>query len=125
MEGKIPRKYNSDFRKNLKQKLSKLTSKSEYLEIYKIIISEQDNKLSINRNGIYFNLNGLSDKAIEKIYNLITYKIETETCTEQNKITYESYNKDVAIENFIQDKRLTNQEKSLIKKFRQKELTLN
>ena len=42
-----------------------------------------------------------------------------QSCTEQNKIKYEIYNKENNIENFINGQKLTNQEKSLIKKFRQ------
>jgi len=118
MEEKKIRKYNSEFRKNLKLKISKLNNKTCYLEIYKIINYELDNKFSINSNGVYFNLNGLSDSSIDLILNAINYKNESETLTETFKIKYECYNKDNSIENFILDQKLTNQEKSLIKKYR-------
>ncbi len=64
MEEKKSRKYNSDFRKTLKTKISKLSDKNDFMQIYKIINSEIENKIFINRNGIYFNLNILSDKSI-------------------------------------------------------------
>ena len=120
MEEKISRKYNSDFRKTLKTKISKLSDKNDFMQIYKIINSEIENKISINRNGIYFNLNLLSDKSIEDI-SFILDKIESDTqiLSEPSKITYEIYNKDNNIETFIHGHKLTNQEKSLIKKFRQ------
>lgn len=118
MEEKKIRKYNSEFRKNLKLKISKLNNKTCYLEIYKIINYELDNKFSINSNGVYFNLNALSDDSIDLILNAINYKNESETLTETFKIKYECYNKDNSIENFILDQKLTNQEKSLIKKYR-------
>jgi hypothetical protein len=114
------RKYNSEFRKNFKQKLAKLTNKTDCFQIYKIINTELDNKITINNNGMYFNINLLSDKTIELINNYIIDKVETETTTEYSKIIYESYNKDTNIENFINSHKLTNQEKSLIKKYRQK-----
>jgi hypothetical protein len=117
MEEKISRKYNSEFRKNIKTKISKLSNKNDYIQIYKIIINELENKLSINRNGIYFNLNLLSDNCIEDI-NTIIENSGIQTNTEQVKIIYETYNKDTHIENFINSHKLTNQEKSLIKKFR-------
>jgi len=122
MENKILRKYNSEFRRNLKQKISKLSTKSEFIEIYKIINDELENKLSINRNGIYFNLNLVSDNSIDLINNLLIEKVEsdTETTSINNKIKYELYNKDTNIENFINIHKLTNQEKTLIKKYRQK-----
>lgn len=121
MEAKKIRKYNSIFRKNLKTKISKLINKYDFIEIYKIIIFELENKLSINRNGIYFNLNLISDICIEKIIKLleINENNNIQSCTEQNKIKYEIYNKENNIENFINGQKLTNQEKSLIKKFRQ------
>lgn len=118
MEEKKIRKYNSEFRKSLKLKISKLNNKSCYIEIYKIINYELNNKFSINSNGVYFNLNALSDTSIAQILDTINYKNESETQTEQFKIKYECYNKDNSIENFILDQKLTNQEKSLIKKYR-------
>jgi hypothetical protein len=69
---------------------------------------------------MYFNINLLSDKTIELINNYINDKVDTETTTtEYSKIIYESYNKDNNIETFINSHKLTNQEKSLIKKYRQ------
>ena len=120
MEEKNSRKYNSDFRKNLKNKISKLSNKNDFIQIYKIVNSESDNKLSINRNGIYFNLNLLSDKTIEDILLILDKNdSDTQTSSEPTKIIYETYNKDTNIENFIIGHKLTNQEKSFIKKFRQ------
>ena len=122
MEEKKIRKYNSEFRKNLKTRISKLSNKHDFIQIYKIVNFELENKLSINRNGIYFNLNLLSDKSIEDISAILEnceISNDTQTNTEQYKITYETYNKDTQIENFINGHKLTNQEKSLIKKFRQ------
>lgn len=122
MEKKKLRKYNSEFRKNLKTKISKLSNKTDFIQIYKIISHEIENKLSINRNGIYFNLNLLSDKCIEDIITILKNNDvlnDTQSNTEQFKITYETYNKETHIENFINGQKLTNQEKSLIKKFRQ------
>lgn len=118
MEEKKIRKYNSEFRKSLKLKISKLNNKSTYIEIYKIINYELNNKVSVNSNGVYFNLNALSDISIDQILDAINYKNESDTQTEQFKIKYECYNKDNSIENFILDQKLTNQEKSLIKKYR-------
>ena len=122
MEEKKSRKYNSEFRKNIKTKIGKLSNKHDFIEIYKIINYELENKISINRNGIYFNLNLLSDKSIKKICEILENNDvfnETQSNTEQCKITYQTYNKDMHIENFINDHKLTNQEKSLIKKYRQ------
>ena len=58
---KVSRRYNSNHRKIIKQKISSLTDKSDFISIYNIINNEIESKISINRNGIYFNLNSLSD----------------------------------------------------------------
>jgi Ni,Fe-hydrogenase I large subunit len=116
METKNIRKYNSEYRKNLKQKISKLKNKNNFITIYNIVLEELDNKLTINRNGIYFNLNLLSDESIEKIEDII--KLEIEYQPETQKMIYETYNKNVNIDQFINVHKLTNQEKSLIKKYR-------
>ena len=106
------RKYDSKFRKNFKQKLLKLTNKTDCFQIYKIILDELDNKITINNNGMYFNINLLSDNAIDDINNYINDRIENEnTTTEHSKIIYETYNKETNIENFIGSYKLTNQEK--------------
>ena len=121
MEEKKIRKYNSIFRKKLKTKISKVSNKHDFIQIYKIVNNELDNKLSINRNGIYFNLNLLSDECIEKITSILDNNDmlnDTQSNTEQFKIIYETYNKETHIENFINGHKLSNQEKSLIKKFR-------
>lgn len=120
VENKITRKYNSEFRKNLKHKISKLTNKSDFLQIYKIISNDIETKISINMNGIYFNINILSDNSIEQIITLLNEKLDTETISETNKIVYESYNKDISFENFIQGHKLTNEERTLIKKYHNK-----
>jgi hypothetical protein len=123
MEYKSSRKFNSEFRKNLKHKISKLSDKNDFIFIYKIINIELNKKISVNRNGIYFNLNLLSDDSIEEISDFINNKIDSTSSeqyklsSEKNKITYEIYNKDNVIENFIQNNKLSNQEKSLIKKY--------
>ena len=120
MEEKNFRKYNSEFRKTLKNKISKLSNKNDFIQIYKIVNSELETKLSINRNGIYFNLNLLSDKSIDDITIILDKNdINNQINNEHSKIVYETYNKDNNIETFIHDQKLTNQEKSIIKKFRQ------
>ena len=124
MEQKSSRKYNSVYRNNLKQKMSKLTNKDDFIKIYKMISTELGNNISTNRNGMYFNFNLLSDKTIENITQFINQVIDSDTTstTEHTKMTYETYNKESHIENLISLHKLSNQEKSIIKKYRQKEI---
>jgi len=124
MEQKSSRKYNSVYRNNLKQKMAKLTNRNDFIEICKMVSNELGNNISNNRNGIYFNFNLLSDKTIENISDFINQTLDSETVstTEQTKMTYETYNKESHIENFINLHKLSNQEKSIIKKYRQKDI---
>jgi len=110
------RKYNSEFRKNLNEKIQKIKNKQTFIKIYNLVLEELDNKITVNRNGIYFNLNLLSDNSIELIENLI--KSELNLQKEPQKMVYETYNKNVNIDQFINVHKLTNQEKSIIKKYR-------
>lgn len=121
MEINTLRKYNSLFRKNLKDKISKLNSKNDYLYIYKLISQELESKFSINRNGVYFNLNLLSDECIDKLIIYINDKNDSDTITEQSKIKYEIYSKEHLINlDYSYGPKLTNQEKIILKKIQQK-----
>ena len=78
---KIIRKYNTDFRKKLNNKIIKLKNKSDYIEIYNIIYNDIGNNYSTNRNGIFINLNTLSDCCIDDIINYINDKLTmSNTC---------------------------------------------
>jgi hypothetical protein len=117
MENISSRKYNSIFRNNLKDKISKLNSKSDYMYIYRIILDELGDKISINRNGVYFNLNLLNDNTIELLHNFISDKIDSEINTEQQKIKYESYSKEnTSQKEFLYGPKLSNQDKTILKR---------
>jgi hypothetical protein len=118
METKVLRKYNSEYRKNLKHKIEKLNNKTSYYDIYKIINMQNDNKVSINRSGIYINLNALNDDIIEKLTEYLNEVIITENNDQNTKIIYQSYTKEPTIEDYIIGPKLSNQERNLIKKFR-------
>lgn len=117
MENISTRKYNSIFRNNLKDKISKLNSKSDYMYIYRIILDELGDKISVNRNGVYFNLNLLNDNTIELLNNFISDKIDSEINTEQQKIKYESYSKEnTSQKDFLYGPKLSNQDKTILKR---------
>jgi len=118
---KSHRNYNSLFRKNLKDRISKLNNKNDYLFIYKLISKELESKFSVNKNGVYFNINLLSDECIKEISNYISDKYDSETISEVSKIKYETYYKEN--ENSIDisyGTKFSNQEKSILKKLHQK-----
>jgi len=119
-EQKSSRKYNSNMRRKLSDKIKKIKNKSDLVEIFKIVTRDVGENYSQNKSGIYFNLNLLSDDAIEEI-NTIVHSIETsETVSEINdeKIKYTSYSEnEMDVYNSL-GPRLSNQEKSILKKFK-------
>lgn len=103
-------------RRKIVLKISKLKEKADFVNIFNIIQLELGKEVSINRNGIFFNINLLSDETIGKIEN---YFIEnTENLTEsETKIKYKPYSVDeLESINNSGGPKLSNQEKSIIKK---------
>jgi predicted site-specific integrase-resolvase len=121
MEQFSKRKYNSDFRKRLVTKFEKIKNKNDYFNIYNIINEDIGNNFSSNRNGIFVNMNLLSDNCIEKIVNFMNDKLNTtNTQSETEKVNYKAYKiDDIEIISDMGHK-LSNQEKSIIKRIRNK-----
>ena len=118
---KTPRIYNSLYRKNLKEKITKLNNKKDYKFIYGLISKELESKFSVNKNGVYFNINLLSDECIKELSDYISDKNETETTTEISKIKYETYYKENENDlEFSYGTKFSNQEKTILKKLHQK-----
>jgi len=111
------RKYTSSVRRNIVQKISKLKDKKDFVNIYNIIQTEIGKDLSINRNGIFFNINLLSDNCITNLNNYLNDLNDCNTVTESdNKIKYKSYNTNETENINKLGQKLSNQEKSILKK---------
>lgn len=68
-----------DKRKHLLSKINSLKLNiDQYIEIYKIIRNENDLKIMKNNNGLFINLNDLSDEIIDKIENFVSYIISNQ-----------------------------------------------
>jgi hypothetical protein len=107
------RKFNSKFRSKIVLKISKLTSKKDFVNIFNIIQGEVGDEISMNRNGIFININLLSDDTIDKLNEYLNENVENITATEtENKIKYKPYSIDENVEN----SKLSNHEKSILKK---------
>jgi len=121
MESEYSRKFNSQYRKRLVSKFEKLKNKNDYIEIYNIIVEDIGNNFSSNRNGIFINMNLLSDKCIDNLVKLMEDKVNyNSTQTESEKINYKTYKfDDVEIISEMGHK-LSNQEKNIIKRIRNK-----
>jgi len=107
------RKYNSKFRSKIVLKISKLTDKKDFVNIFNIIKSEVGDEVSMNRNGIFININLLSDDTVEKINEYLNENNDNTTVTEtENKIKYKPY----SIDENLATHKLSNHEKSILKK---------
>ena len=116
------RKYNSDFRKKILNKIKQIKNKNELVSIFKIVNRDIGDNFSQNKSGIFFNVNALSDDAIDEILELLQVSTisETATATEntEDKLTYKTYSEnEIEVYNSI-GPRLSNQEKSILKKFK-------
>lgn len=121
MEQKGSRKYNTEFRKKLVTKFEKIKNKNDCVEIYNIIYEDIGTNFSSNRNGLFINMNLLSDNCIIKLVDFVNDKLNlTMTQSETEKVNYKTYKIDDVELISEMGHRLSNQEKSIIKRFRHK-----
>lgn len=130
IQRKKNRKYNTDFRKRLANRFEKVRDKNDLIEIYNIITDDIGTNFSSNINGIFINMNLLSDKCIEKLIS-IEEKINLNFTQSDTEKSY-SIKSDIKFspeEGYIHrvddveiisemGHKLSNQEKHLIKKIR-------
>ena len=83
MENSNKRKFNSLYRRKIVNKINKLKEIKDFVTIFNIIQIELGNNISINKNGIFFNINVVSDSSIEKIEFFLNSI--SEIVTERNK----------------------------------------
>jgi hypothetical protein len=120
MELNGSRKYNNVIRRKLVEKLEKITDKTDMIDLYTIIYQDINNNFSVNRNGIFINMNILSDNCIEKLCEFIEDKLDLTINTETEKINYTSYKADDIELISKMGHKLSNQEKNIIKRIRNK-----
>jgi hypothetical protein len=115
------RKYNNDFRKKLITKFNKLKNKIDYIDLYNIIYEDIGNNYSSNMNGLFINMNILSNNCIDKLNNFINSKLNVITIQndEPNYISYKLDDVEIISEKVH---KLSNQEKNIIKRIRDKHL---
>ena len=63
------RKYNTSFRKQIKERMGKLKLKNDYKYIYKLV--QKKTMITRNKNGMFFNLQHLDDETIEDIIDYL------------------------------------------------------
>ena len=108
---KINRIYNTEYRRKLVSKIDKLNNKIDFIYIYNLIINDINN-VSYNNNGVFININLLSDKCIEEINKYTESKLNK--INDDTKINYKVYKfDDVNVTH-----KFSNQDKSIIKRIR-------
>jgi uncharacterized protein YfkK (UPF0435 family) len=65
----IKRKYNSSFRNTIKTRIGRLENINDFKYIYKLIKNKTN--ITINKNGVYFNLQSLDDETIEDLIDYL------------------------------------------------------
>lgn len=121
MELSGSRKYNTVIRKKLVGKFERIKDKSDLITIYNIITQDIGNNFSTNRNGIFVNMNILSDDCVGKLLEFITDKLNSNlSATETDKVNYKSYKFDEVEIMSEMGHKLSNQEKNIVKRMRNK-----
>jgi len=115
---KTLRNYDSQYRKKLVNKIKKLHTKEDYIDIYNIITSDIGTNFSSNINGLFLNVNLLSDDCINKINIFLDSRLEKPIVNSNVINTYKTFANN---EQKIAHYKLSNQEKTIIKRFRDKE----
>lgn len=111
------RKYNTLFRKKLLSKFENILDKNFYMDIYDII-SIDNNIFSTNINGIFIDINRLSDTCIENILTYINnYTSKSNNTSTPNFNNYIYKLDDVEMLTEIGHK-LSSQEKCIIKRMK-------
>ena len=65
----IKEKYNSSFRNKIKTRIGRLENINDFKYIYKLIKNKTN--ITINKNGVYFNIQSLDDETIEDLIDYL------------------------------------------------------
>jgi hypothetical protein len=107
-------------KKNIVRKIEQIKSKRYFIEIFKII--KNDNiKYTQNKNGLFIDMNKLSNDTILKIDTYLK-TLELNISESDSKLSIDSLtfsNNEDDIRNIIGNCKLTNHEKNILKKVRQ------
>lgn len=113
---KDKRKYNSIFREKLSSRVKKVKDKKFLIKIFNILNNELKNNYTENNNGIFFNINKLSNVSIEKIIKILD-EYTLKNFKNELKIDYSQYSVDnnSSLSDFSKH-RLSNKERNILKK---------
>ena len=111
---KVKRKYDSNYRQKLVSKVYEIQKKDVYIKIFEILNKKLKNQFTQNKNGIFFNINKLSDNSIIKIIELVNANLNNNDSLHIDYTSYSIDNNSTNSEFMIH--RLSNKEKNILKK---------
>ncbi len=113
------KKFSHYEKKKIVYKIEQLKQKKHFVKLFKII-NKETNNYTQNKNGIFININNLSQKTLEQI-NIFLLKLEEEDDiidSTTSSIGYQPYSMDEFSDYKSYGPKLTNHEKNIIKRNR-------
>ena len=110
------KEYSKSDKKIIASKIEQIKHKKIHLKIFKIIY-EDENNYTLNTNGVFLNINNLKNSTLAKIENILnlydSIKTNKTITNKWSSILQTQYDN---VENLNNDDKLSNYEKSLVKK---------
>jgi hypothetical protein len=117
---KKERLYNSEYRRNLSDKISQINDDKLYYKLFNELKNQSDFTYSRNKNGIFFDINKLSDNTIVIIKNFINNFDIQNLNSETEKLEYIQYSTEEFSKLNEKGNRLNNIEKNLLRIYKTK-----
>ena len=120
---KKERLYNSEYRRNLSEKISIINDDKLYFKLFNDLKNQKDFNYSRNKNGIFFDINKLSDETIIIIKNFMDNNdIQSVKYlnTETEKLEFIQYSTEEFSKLNEKGNRLNNIEKNLLRIYKNK-----
>jgi hypothetical protein len=101
---------------NLNERIKNIKEKDIYIKIYKLSEKDIKKNITINNNGIFFDINLLNVGTLKKIKILLDKHDSEKSESELTSLKYTNYSS----ENISENLQLSTKEKNLIRKIKKK-----
>ena len=108
-----------NYKKKLNMKIKKVTDKDILNQIFSIASEDLytdtgEKKFSHNNNGIFFDINNLSDEILKKIDEIVSDNCNTTVESDTGNLKYSNYSNEENSISISEGPKLSNKEKNLI-----------
>ena len=117
----LDKNYNKDLRKKIIKKISLLKNKDDLINLYQIIDKDKNSNITENSNGVFFNINCLSDNTLDEIEHFFNKTFINDINNKKFNFEYIPYSKDEFKDIEELGCKLSIQEKNFIKRLRNSE----